>query len=574
MFQKTTMTMAIAAATVLLTACGGGGSNNGAVVGSSASTSSNLIGSPTTTASLSAAQFTTGLQASATGQQLLQIAGTPTCGVTVSHIQYNTIGGAGEATTSAGAVMVPTGSSPACSGARPVVLYAHGTTTSKNFNMAALLDPTNDANGETTLVAATFAAQGYIVIAPNYAGYDTSTLSYHPYVNYAQQSQEMLDALKAGRITLAGNASVSDSGKLYVTGYSEGGYVAMAALKALDAAHIPVAAGAPMSGPYALEAYGDAIFYGNTPIGGTVFAPLLTTSYQKAYGNIYNTTTDVYNPKYAAGIDTLFPSSLSLTQIFTAGTLPQTALFQAAPTGSATLDAVSPASAQFSFGFDPTNYLVSTSYRGAYLADAAKNPDGVVPTVTSNPLPAASPANTLRQAFKLNDLRGYIPSMPVLMCGGNQDPTVFFAPNAEVMAGIWGNMAAGGTPIKFAQLDVDATTAAAAKFTSAGLGATATATMGAAAQQLQTGFASLLQQVQTATASSPSVQAAASAAGQAAAAQVLASGGTQAQAQAAATSAATAVVTAAVTQAIATSYHGTYVPPFCTAAARTFFQQY
>ena len=26
-----------------------------------------------------------------------------------------------------------------------------------------------------------FAAQGYIVVAPNYAGYDISTLGYHPY---------------------------------------------------------------------------------------------------------------------------------------------------------------------------------------------------------------------------------------------------------------------------------------------------------------------------------------------------------------------------------------------------------
>ena len=44
-----------------------------------------------------------------------------------------------------------------------------------------------------------------------------------------------------------------------------------------------------MSGPYALEAFGDAIFFGDVDIGSTEFAPLLTTSYQKAYGNIYST---------------------------------------------------------------------------------------------------------------------------------------------------------------------------------------------------------------------------------------------------------------------------------------------
>ena len=33
------------------------------------------------------------------------------------------------------------------------------------------------------MIAAMYAAQGFIVVAPNYAGYDISTLGYHPYLN-------------------------------------------------------------------------------------------------------------------------------------------------------------------------------------------------------------------------------------------------------------------------------------------------------------------------------------------------------------------------------------------------------
>jgi hypothetical protein len=573
MFQKTTMAAAITISTsLLLVACGGSnGDNNGAVVGSSTTSTGALQGTPTKTASLTAAQFNGALLSSATGTQLVQATGTPKCDISVSHIEYTTTGAAGESTTASGAVMVPSGSDPACSGKRPVVLYAHGTTTSKGFNMAALTDPTNAAAGETTLVAATFAAQGYIVIAPNYAGYDTSALTYHPYVNYKQQSQEMIDALKAGRAALP---AATDSGKLFVTGYSEGGYVAMATLKAMDVAHIPVAAGAPMSGPYSLEAYGDAVFYGNTPIGGTVFAPLLTAGYQKAYGNIYNVTSDAYTSTYAANIDTLLPSTLSFNDLFITGKLPQTALFQSAPTGSPLLDALSPKDPRFSFGFAPSNYLINTSYRAAYLADAQAHPDGAVPALTSSPLPAAAPANTLRQAFKLNDLRGYIPSMPVLMCGGNQDPTVFFAPNAQLMAGIMGNVAAAGAPVAFALLDVDATNAGKVGFSSAGLGATVNGAMTTASNQLMGAFGSSLQALVNATQSNPTVLAGAKAAGNAAAQQVLASGGTLAAAQAAAQAAGVAYVTAAVKAAVATTYHGGLVPPVCTIAARTFFQQY
>ena len=75
-----------------------------------------------------------------------------------------------------------------------------------------------------------FAARGYIVVAPNYAGYDTSTLPYHPYLVAAQQSKDMIDALIASRSALPNIALVSDNGQLFITGYSQGGYVAMATL--------------------------------------------------------------------------------------------------------------------------------------------------------------------------------------------------------------------------------------------------------------------------------------------------------------------------------------------------------
>ena len=80
------------------------------------------------------------------------------------------MGGAGETTTASGALLVPTGSGAACSGARPIVLYAHGTQTNKTVNLA---DPTDPNNTEGVLIAAMFAAQGFVVGASNYAGYVT-----------------------------------------------------------------------------------------------------------------------------------------------------------------------------------------------------------------------------------------------------------------------------------------------------------------------------------------------------------------------------------------------------------------
>src|SRR5262249_22824353 len=174
------------------------------------------------------------------------------------HIEYNTTGGAGEKTTASGALLVPTGGT-GCSGPRPIVLYAHGTQTDKTADLA---DIQNTNNAEGALIAAVFAAHGYIVVASNYAGYATSSLPYHPFLNGDQQSKDMIDALAAGRTALphTQSSATSDNGKLFITGYSQGGYVAMATHKALQAAGVTVTASAPMSGPYALEAFGDAIF--------------------------------------------------------------------------------------------------------------------------------------------------------------------------------------------------------------------------------------------------------------------------------------------------------------------------
>jgi hypothetical protein len=403
---------------------------------------------PLRIASLDAATFGAELGASTSGAQLLEVAGTPTCGVDFYYIQYNTVGGAGEATTASGALMVPTGSAAQCSGGRPIVLYAHGTNPDRSLNIA---DITNTSNTEGALIAAMFAAQGYIVVAPNYAGYDTSTLSYHPYLNADQQSKDMIDALTAARTALPHTMTTgtTDGGKLFITGYSQGGHVAMATHRAMQAAGMAVTAAAPMSGPYALEAFADAVFYGQVDIGSTVFTPLLVTSYQHAYGNIYQSLTDLYEPNYAPNMADVLPSTTPLATLFSNGTLPESALFSSTTpvTGNATLDAALavPSNPLFASGFGTSN-LLTNNFRLAYVLDAVASPDGAVPTLTAGVPVAANPQNTLRIAFKTNDLRNWTPHVPVLMCGGDQDPEVFFL-NTQVMQQYWSALPAGAITV-------------------------------------------------------------------------------------------------------------------------------
>jgi hypothetical protein len=414
-----------------------------------------LIGdAPVLVASYSPDELLAAARSNEITQLLIDQVLTPECTIDVYHFEYQTVDPAANITPASGALMVPNASASQCQGARPIVLYAHGTNADRAFNIA---DLEAADNGEGLLMAAVFAAEGYTVVAPNYVGYDTSTLGYHPYLNGDQQSKDMIDALAAARSALptANAPSTTDSGQLFVTGYSQGGYVAMATHRALQDAGQTVTASAPMSGPYALSAFGDAIFQGEVTGAAPVNLTLLITSYQNAYGNIYGSTTDVFEAQYAADIDGLLPSDTPVSELVAQGKLPDTALFSSTPPDPA-YAAMTPATTPsnlapvFAIGFG-TDHLLTNDFRLAYLQDASSNPDGGFPTL-SDGLPPASPAHPFRQALKTNDQRVWTPTSPMLLCAGNADPAVLYL-NTELMQNYW------STATTVSVLDIDSAVA-------------------------------------------------------------------------------------------------------------------
>jgi hypothetical protein len=499
-------------AALVLGACGGG--NSGMTTAANPQRGDLLENPPQHVATVTAASLLLDLNTTANAQLLL-LGGTPLCDIAVYHMRYQTVGGANEATAASGALIVPTGTDSHCNGARPIVLYAHGTSTDRAFNIA---DVQNAQNAEGFVVAVFFASQGYIVVAPNYAGYDSSTLAYHPYLVADQQSKDMIDALAAARSALpvASAATTSDNGKLFITGYSQGGYVAMATHRALENAGMTVTASAPMSGPYALAAFVDAVFSGEVNSSGPISATLLLTGYQHSYGNIYASPSDVFEPQYVSGIESLLPSLTPRSDLYAQGKLPQSALFSATPPDAASADitpATQPANLApvFAQGFGAGN-LITNGYRLSYLEDARANPDGAWPTTITG-VPAASPALPWRQALKQNDLRSWTPTAPTLLCGGNEDPTVFWL-NTRLMQDYWASRAPATAQIGV--LDVDSTASSGDPY---------------ADIKTQFGLAKLL-----------------------VAADAVAHGATDGGAA-----------------AVRDTYHSTLVPPFCLTAVRSFF---
>jgi hypothetical protein len=289
-------------ASLLLAACGGGGDDN--TIERGAVLSAQLLGK-VTIAQVDAGTAASGLQ---------PLSGKAKCDVDLRYVLYMTRDPAGAQATASAGVLVPSGTDPSCTGQRPVVLYAHGTTFTQTKNLANV-----SSDSEGALLMAMFAAQGLIVVAPNYLGYDRSSLDYHPYVNAEAQAVDMIDGLRAAKAHIAAESSTKTSAQLLITGYSEGGHVAMATHKVIErdyASEFTVTAAGPMSGPYNLVKQGDIVF-GPGPIAAsaTLYNPLLVTGYQRAYGNIYTNLSDVYQAPFDSAGARLFPTDTPIDQL-------------------------------------------------------------------------------------------------------------------------------------------------------------------------------------------------------------------------------------------------------------------
>ncbi|HXA48605.1 MAG TPA: prolyl oligopeptidase family serine peptidase, partial [Burkholderiaceae bacterium] len=292
-------------------------------------------------------------------------------------------------------------------------------------------------------------AQGYIVVAPNYAGYDTSTLPYHAEHIAAQNGQDMINALTAARKAFSNlNTPVVENGKLFLSGYSEGGYVTMATHRAMQAAGMTVTASAPQSGEYAVSTEWEALgqpgalddLSGASGAEGGLGILFQFTAYQKTYGNLYANPSDFYSTTLAGSLETLLPTKLNPNNLVALGLFPKYLLGNDMP-NYASLTPL-----EQSFYGPPAQSLLKTSAVLALKADIAANPCPV--TSATAPL-NCTPTNPVRQAGLKNDLRTWTPTQPMLMCGGHGDPEVAFI-NAQLAQAYF---QAHGTTV--ALLDVD-----------------------------------------------------------------------------------------------------------------------
>ena len=125
--------------------------------------------------------------------------------------------------------------------ALPLVSYQHGTVYGRQE-----VPSYPDQSPETQLMIAQFAGQGYLLIGADYFGMGASTEP-EGYMVKASHQQATADMLTASRAVLA-RMDLSDTG-LYLAGWSQGGFVAMAMLEKLERDGVAVKATATASAP-------------------------------------------------------------------------------------------------------------------------------------------------------------------------------------------------------------------------------------------------------------------------------------------------------------------------------------
>jgi hypothetical protein len=375
------LSLGAALAGLLVAGCGGGavGDGGGASTGP---LRGSLVDAPVTVATLTEMQINNATVR--TG--LLALTGAAQCDVRIVALNYHTVGARGEQTNASAALLVPTGP-VGCTAPAPLVAYAKATDVQQARTLASATDD------ETLTLIAMFASHGYAVVATDYLGYAKSAYAFHPYLHADSEATSLIDAIRAAR-NGAGSVGLALSGRVMLTGYSQGGHASAATQRAIERDHateINVVAGAHLAGPYNLS---GALRSPIVPAGYEFFAPFVVTSYQKVYGDVYGDVDTVFRMPYAGWIETLLPNAtLDDNSLLATGKLPG------------------------AHGESPAQ-MRDLLFQAAFVADVQTD-DG----------------SALYLDARKNDLLGWSPKARTMLCGGAGDPTVPPALHRDVLYG-------------------------------------------------------------------------------------------------------------------------------------------
>lgn len=211
----------------------------------------------------------------------------------------------GNTVTASAVVILPQTSTPV-----GMVCFNHGTIAA--HSEAPSVQPLNSTEW---IFYSALASPGFIAVIPDFLGFGSSASILHPYYVEDATAVPVMDAMKAAR-ELAIQKGKSFNGKLFIAGYSQGGYVTMATHKAIETNGLPnfnLVASFPSSGGYDVKGM-QSYFWGLATYDEPFFLAYVAMAY-RTYYNWTRPLTDVFQSKYASVIPGLFDGTQSGDQI-------------------------------------------------------------------------------------------------------------------------------------------------------------------------------------------------------------------------------------------------------------------
>ena len=213
-------------------------------------------------------------------------------------IIYETIDPFGNPTIASGIISFPENLNQAF----PILSFQHGTVVARD-NVAS-------QSGFNPL-SLWLTSAGYIYLEPDYIGLGESQLM-HPYCLKYPSAWSVIDMLRASKQFCIDSIEIESNDEFILAGYSEGGYVTMAAHMIIEqevSDEFNLLASFPMAGPYDLSGVMVDLMLEAIPYEEPFYLPYTLISYIAYYdmGNLY----DYFLPEYAEMFEYLFNGDYS-----------------------------------------------------------------------------------------------------------------------------------------------------------------------------------------------------------------------------------------------------------------------
>jgi len=222
-------------------------------------------------------------------------------GIKTYAITYKTKDYNGIETIASAAVIVPDSPGP-----YPLINYNHGTYfPSDDWRLPSY---NNDYNSDIN-IGYMMASVGYVVVMPDYIGYGSTKNVEHNYCDYNNIAVNAIDAIRAAR-EFCSNNSFTLKNKLFLTGWSEGGAVAMAVMKKIQSdfsGEFNITATAPLAGAYYGSFLAKQVLQMNTESPYINSYAWVVKTYNKT-GSINKPLNYYFNEPYASAINSSIES--------------------------------------------------------------------------------------------------------------------------------------------------------------------------------------------------------------------------------------------------------------------------